>query len=102
MKAHRLSYELHYGRIPLGAYVLHTCDNPKCVNPNHLMLGNQRENMRQAALRGRTTKKLSPLMVLEIRIAAANGTPLRELGRRYHVYHSTIKRAITKYHASIT
>lgn len=52
--AHRLSLE-YLGRktIPNGMLVLHSCDNRKCVNPNHLSIGDQSENLRQAFQRGR-------------------------------------------------
>ena len=52
-RAHRLSYELKNGEIPDGMYVLHSCDNPSCVNPNHLRVGTQLENVADMTKRKR-------------------------------------------------
>ena len=51
--ASRVSYELYKNPIPEGLLVCHTCNNPKCVNPNHLYLGTYQENTQQAVKEGR-------------------------------------------------
>lgn len=51
--AHRVSWELHYGQIPQGMNVLHSCDNRPCVRPDHLFIGAQVDNIRDMMDKGR-------------------------------------------------
>ncbi len=56
-KSHRVAWELAHGqRIPPGMHVLHSCDNPACVNPEHLSTGTRKQNMLDRDARGRTAK----------------------------------------------
>ena len=52
-RAHRVLYELTYGEIPKGFVLMHSCDNPKCMNLSHISLGTQQHNMRDAVIKGR-------------------------------------------------
>lgn len=99
--AHRVSYELHRGRIPVGKLVCHSCDNPSCVNPSHLFLGVSADNVSDMDRKGRRTTvaslgedhgraKLGPSDIAAIR--ASEGVSQRALAERYGVGQSQIQR----------
>lgn len=100
--SHRVNWLLHNGPIPDGLCVLHTCDNPPCVNPAHLWLGTQADNMHDCANKGRAVggisrgqrhglAKLTDDKVLEIRrIYSAGGTTQRELAGAFEVSQAVI------------
>lgn len=92
MRAHRLAYVLSKGAIPTGKLVLHSCDQPGCVNPDHLRVGTQKQNRADAVARGRVpsgmlhhSAKLSRSDVIEIRKRRANGEKLQELADSFGI-----------------
>lgn len=94
--AHRVAYEMLVGPIPDGLMLRHHCDNPRCVNPRHLIPGTAQENSNDAVFRGRTAvgakngrTKLSDEQVDYIR-RNPDRIPLKELARKFGVAASTV------------
>lgn len=103
--AHRFSWLIHHGEIPSGAHVLHHCDNPACVNPSHLYLGDHKQNMSDKVARGRCNaacgegngfSKLTEHDVRRIRARYSEGARQVDLARDFNVYQTTISKIVTR------
>jgi len=101
MSAHRASYTFHFGEIPEGKVVMHSCDNPSCVNPNHLRAGSHKENVRDMINKGRADGvprgseytpccKLTWVKVREIRLKLSKGIKQSILAKEYEVSAAAI------------
>lgn len=84
--AHRLSYESVNGKIPEGMHIMHSCDNPCCVNPNHLSAGTHRDNMQDASKKFRSGgMKLTDGQVISLIKDYVSGFSRSEISKKYGI-----------------
>jgi len=95
-RAHRFSYALHTGDLLVNMHALHTCDNPSCVNPDHLFSGTNADNMRDKVQKGRSRAPVGEqnghaiLTERQVRRILKDPRPYAEIAAQYNVAASTI------------
>lgn len=99
--AHRVSFVLAHGKVPAGSLVMHSCDNRACVNPDHLTLGTDQDNSKDAVSKGIIKpwrpKRETPLTdaeLLEIRDRYGRGVGVLELSRQFNVPVTSLRRLL--------
>jgi hypothetical protein len=94
-----LVYEHHYGPIPGGMVVMHKCDNPRCVNIEHLRLGTQKENVQDSIDKRRWSMndrhKWSKLSVQDVREIRESPLCSKDLAAQYSVSYRHIRYIVT-------
>lgn len=100
-RAHRLAWEINFGGIPKGMFVCHKCDNPKCINPEHLFIGANKDNCDDRDKKGRnvvkkgienSNSKLTERQVVYIRKLYSIGLSQQNIATLFFVSKPTIQK----------
>lgn len=90
--AHRYSFEINCGEIPSGKHIMHACDTPSCVNPEHLSIGTHSENMVDMYRKGRGNNKLYVDDIPRIRDMLRCGAPQKDIADVFGVSRRCISK----------
>ena len=98
--AHREAYKNVYGFIPTGMYVCHSCDNPSCVNPEHLFLGTPNDNIQDKVKKNRQATrdkfKSTKIKTTDLTYIKTSVKSCRQLAREFGCSHVAIHKARKK------
>ncbi len=103
IRTHRFAYEVYYGEFDQKLHVCHHCDQPACVNPDHLFLGTAKDNATDRAEKGRngvSTNRLSLEQKSKIIKALNSGKSRREVAEEFGVHERTVGRIKAAYDAT--
>ena len=107
--AHRVSWTLTHGQPSDDLFVLHRCDTPSCVNPDHLFMGTQTDNMRDCSSKGRTSRhasslhgnnngnsRFTPEQVRQMRTMHSNGHSRVDISKRFGASKTSVAYIVTR------
>jgi hypothetical protein len=103
--AHRVAYALTFGEVDPSVVVCHRCDNPPCVNPDHLFAGSARDNVQDKCSKGRQFRaigskcgnaKLAEWQVMDMRRERDTGALYRDLALKYGISMKQVSKIITR------